>query len=310
MAFLFLSFIPVLIFLATMCTMGGVFWLAARKSNRRSPLNRGLLRGPGHSLVLQIEDMSEKIDAYLTMAAIVPIFFYAAYISIIHFGKPGPDDHVGLIYGVMSVGFVAWSLIKMLKLFKERRLFKLGLDCEMAMGQELNCLIVQGYRVYHDIPADGFNIDHVAIGPNGVFAIETKGRSKCNNKNGAAAAQVIFEGKRLVFPDRVETQPLEQARWQARWLSNWLSSAVGHKVQTKPVLALPGWFIIRKEPSDVFLLSGKECGIIAKQNTGISLSVEEIQQISHQLEQRCRDVEPKAYSRHKKSGHWQKREAA
>ena len=28
--------------------------------------------------------------------------------------------------------------------------------------------------VYHDIQADQFNIDHVVVGPSGVFAVETK----------------------------------------------------------------------------------------------------------------------------------------
>ncbi len=54
----------------------------------------------------------------------------------------------------------------------------LGPDCEMAVGQELNNPMCAGYRVYNDVPAEGLNIDHVVVGRNGVFAVETKGRSK------------------------------------------------------------------------------------------------------------------------------------
>ena len=36
-----------------------------------------------------------------------------------------------------------------------------------------------GFAVFHDVPGDkAFNVDHVVIGPQGVFAVETKGRGK------------------------------------------------------------------------------------------------------------------------------------
>ena len=42
----------------------------------------------------------------------------------------------------------------------------------------LEDLRAQGYAVFHDIPGDGFNVDHALIGPAGIFAIETKTRAK------------------------------------------------------------------------------------------------------------------------------------
>jgi hypothetical protein len=166
-----------------------------------------LLRGPGHSLVLQIEDVTETIDAYLVTAAITPVCLYAAYLSTIHFGNPAPNSHTSAIYLCIVVGFVGWSIKKLVTLQKVRRSLRLGLDCEMAVGQELNSLIAHGYKVFHDIQADNFNIEHVAVGPNGVFAVETKGRSKPNRKRGAEDARVVFDGQNLNFPD------LNQSPW-------------------------------------------------------------------------------------------------
>jgi len=53
-----------------------------------------------------------------------------------------------------------------------------GYDAELSVGQELNQLMRQGAVVFHDLPADGFNIDHVLISALGVFAIETKEYTK------------------------------------------------------------------------------------------------------------------------------------
>lgn len=46
----------------------------------------------------------------------------------------------------------------------------------MAAAEEINQLMRQGFTTFHDVPAEpGFNIDHVIVGPTGVFAVETKG---------------------------------------------------------------------------------------------------------------------------------------
>lgn len=37
---------------------------------------------------------------------------------------------------------------------------------------------VAGVRFFHDVPADGFNLDHVVISPRWIYVIETKTISK------------------------------------------------------------------------------------------------------------------------------------
>lgn len=139
--------------------------------------------------------------------------------------------------------------------------------------------------------AENFNIDHVAVTQSGVFAVETKGRSKPNHGSGKHDAQVIYDGVTLAFPRWVETRPIEQSRRQAKWLARWLSSAAGEAVTVKPVLALPGWFVDRKGRGDVQVISGKEA--YALMSAGYtSLSDGLIRRVEHQLEQKCRDVKP------------------
>jgi len=46
------------------------------------------------------------------------------------------------------------------------------------MARMLEQMRELGYTAFHDIPGDGFNVDHALIGPGGVFAIETKAISK------------------------------------------------------------------------------------------------------------------------------------
>lgn len=134
------------------------------------------------------------------------------------------------------------------------------------------------------------------MAPNGVFAIETKGRSKPNRDRGSEDAKVSFDGKVLSFPGWIEAKPLDQARIQAQWLSKWLSSAVGEKVAVKGVVTLPGWFVERKGRGDVLVISGREAlSLLNVKQEPMPDSL--VKRIEHQLEQRCRDVEPTMFKK-------------
>ena len=127
---------------------------------------------------------------------------------------------------------------------------------------------------------------------NGVFAVETKGRAK------PVKGDVRFlYGQGLQFPTYYDRESLEQAKRQADWFAKWLSSAVGAVVVVKPVLVLPGWFIERKKPGGMLVYSGKNPRSVYQNAGAPILSAEMIQRIAHQVEQRCRDVEPVAYQK-------------
>jgi hypothetical protein len=169
---------------------------------------------------------------------------------------------------------------------------RLGLDAELAVGQELDQLMRKGAVVFHDLPADNFNIDHIVISTQGVFAIETKGYAKPNRSMGTADAKVEFDGRVLRFPTRATDKPLEQAKRQAQWVSKWLTSAVGSQIFATPVLALPGWYVDRKGKGDVRVFSGKELPALLSRPGIQPLSEQDVQRVAYQVEQRCRDVKP------------------
>jgi hypothetical protein len=87
-----------------------------------------------------------------------------------------------------------------------RRITRLGYEGEVATGQELNQLMLHGYHVYHDFVADKFNIDHLVVGPAGVFAVETKARAKPTSNNRKEDAHVSYDGRCLHFPKWKESQ--------------------------------------------------------------------------------------------------------
>ena len=83
----------------------------------------------------------------------------------------------------------------------------------MAVGQELDQLMRQGAATFHDLPAEQFNIDHVVVAAEGVFAVETKGFTKPNQGRGKADATVVYDGETLRFP-RWTTQDVQRIAHQ------------------------------------------------------------------------------------------------
>ena len=267
-----------------------LFWLQKRKQNgKKSPLSGHLLRSPGTSLQRRIEDLNLDIMAYKAIFPTLPLLGYSLYLPLKHAQKATTLNISLIIIVIFAVLF--WFSFKVFRLVTERNTCRLELDAEKAVGQELNQLMADGCRVYHDFPAEDFNIDHIVVGPTGVFTVETKGRIRAEKRNGKIDATVNYDGNSLQFPGWYETEPLLQAQSQADWLNTWLTSAVGEAVYVQPVLALPGWYVVRKADRPIKLISGKEAYSLAKPS-GVNLSAEMIERIAQQVEQRCREVEP------------------
>ena len=57
---------------------------------------------------------------------------------------------------------------------KDRVAWNRGLDGEVVVGRSLANDLPDTFRVIHDVRAQFGNVDHVVVGPTGVFAVETK----------------------------------------------------------------------------------------------------------------------------------------
>ncbi|MFZ0791085.1 MAG: nuclease-related domain-containing protein [Chromatiaceae bacterium] len=126
-----------------------------------------------------------------------------------------------------------------------------------------------------------------------MFAVETKHRLKPTQGNAKEQARVTFDGKVLHFPGWKETKPIEQARAQARWLSERLTKSTGLPVQARPVVALPGWFVDCRAPSDVVVTNPKSWQFMLKpRRNEPGLESDAIQRIAFQVEQLCRMPAP------------------
>jgi hypothetical protein len=269
--------------------VGLIHWKDRRK---RLPFTQKILRPPGESLRVRLTELDEKLNdrlVQLMLSAYSPlliaglaalqgvrltpgIWFFFAATAIVASGCSG--------YGLRTV-------------FVLRRRCRLGYEGERHVGEALNQLMLADYRVFHDFlvtdrPGVTWNIDHIVVGINGVFAVETKTRRKVKTVDGAKVT--IGEGC-LEYPWGADRCGLDQAQDNAAWLSDWISKTFEKPIKVAPLLVLPGWFIDRRCKLPVTVLSGREVTAQVPKLDGEPLTADEIRRIAAMIEDRNRSVE-------------------
>jgi hypothetical protein len=269
--------------------LGVIHWKDRKK---RLPFTQKILRPPGESLRVRLIELDEKLNERFVQ------LFLAAYSPLVMAGlvalqgvraTTGVWITVVVIAVVVSV-FCAYRLWKVISL---RRRIRLGFEGERHVGEVLNQLMLVGYRVFHDFlitdkPRTIRNIDHIVIGPNGVFAVETKTRRKVKGENGAT---VTVLDNALQYPWGVDQRDLEQTQGDARWLGEWLSKMSPQPVNVGSILVLPGWFIDRRAKPAVTVLSGSEVVANIPKLNGTATNEGEIRRLAAIIEDRNRSIE-------------------
>ena len=261
------------------------------KELRHNPLARDMLRGPGYSLRRKLDDLDTDLMTYAVCFMVSPLVIYTFHISNSYFlGKQETTHRVvaDVVVLIIGMAILGWRLLRILE---ERKIAVLGLEGEISTAQELDQLMLEGCRVFHDIPTDYGNIDHVVVSGSGVYAVNTKCLQKPKQGNDKAIVVVDHNNNCVRFPDRDWKIPNDQFETESNWLSKHLSSATAENIKVEPMMALPGWFIekrIGRGPVYVFNPVKPKRFFVQKrtQNTP-----KQVPQIAHQLEQLCRDVE-------------------
>lgn len=207
-----------------------------RQRGRFSPFSENRLRLPGESLRANMADLYGKLlYCFFSVYAVAMVFFLP-----IGFMRSMVGGAILMCVGAAVLSFIAYRINKIVQsLFN----YKVGLEGEEYTGQELNLLARYGAYVFHDIPYKYGNIDHVVVGYDIVFVVETKVVRKPADQKGKKESWVEYDGRKLRFPHFTTDAPLRQAKRHADCLARVLNKGGQCSIPVIPVVALPGWFV-------------------------------------------------------------------
>ena len=205
------------------------------KNNKKSPLTAAPLRTPGQSIQDEINDFIDDKVLFPYLAAM--IFCILAMYEWFAVWRDLPRQP--MIMTIAAIVMIGFATVRIIRGRKTLAHLKQGRDGERAVGQFLEDLRRKGFYIFHDLIGKDFNLDHVIVGPKGVFTIETKTISKPKRGN----AVVRYDGEQLTIngciPDR---NPVVQAKAQAHWLKELLAEG-NVSASIRPVVVYPGWYV-------------------------------------------------------------------
>jgi Nuclease-related domain len=237
-------------------------------------------RRAGQSLA---ERWQELVDDHLFLIVFGPFFLWV--MVVVEWMQRALKKPLPLGFW-LSAAVVATgaSAIAFLRLVPKARALARGERGEILVAEQLESLRAVGFRCFHDFVQDGFNIDHVVVGPPGVFVIETKYRSGSGLiefRNG----QGIFVGGQ-----EEERDPLKQARGNARAVHDLIRQDAGVEIWVKPLVVFVGDWKVKNawRDTDVRVLTARHVSSYFRRQDQPALTKRDIELICSHLKRTVR----------------------
>ncbi len=192
-----------------------------------------------------------------------------------------------VVFSIVAAIIVSFSIRKLYIYKKTVKRLQMARDGERIVGESLELLREKGYRVFHDIIGGDFNVDHVIVGQNGVFTIETKTVSKPIK----GQTEIQYDGEQIIIAGFIPYRdPVIQAKAQAKWLRELFTDLTGKSIRVQPVILYPGWFVsLHPKGAEVWVLDVKALPAFIEQERS-SLSPEDVRALASHLSRYVRNA--------------------
>jgi uncharacterized membrane protein YhaH (DUF805 family) len=179
--------------------------------------------------------------------AVVVIVLLGALGAIYLTARPWLPARVSLVKAAPVVAVLAslvLALFEPLRRWSDRA--ERGGDAEHTVGSALKALPAD-YHVIHDLAFEGFNIDHVVIGPTGIFTVETKSHR----------GRVRAHQHTLILNGQPANAFLDQTWRCAYAVRDLLQRTTGTVYPIRPILCFPNAYIEVRHPVKGIVISSR-----------------------------------------------------
>ena len=217
------------------------------KIRKRTPLKKRPRRNAGDSTQNMINEALDRLLPYWIM--MVALFMYA-WLEFLD--RPRQPWFI-LIIAVLFFIIMTWKTVK---LWPKLKAMRQGRDGEKRIGQYLDnefrdVLTGRIIRIFHDVPGEKFNLDHVVICEKGIYVLETKTLSVPVK----GCEKLLYKGgDHLYYEDngnKVPGNPIGQVKAGVKWLRELLRSQYELEEKQFPNLPIRGVLV----PTDRYIVN-------------------------------------------------------
>jgi hypothetical protein len=241
------------------------------------PLNDNLRHVAGQSLDEAIQRRSDDpiAEPVIVAAALIALALYEW--GRVAFSLP-PQPIAATIAALLASAWAAWKSVRGAKNMRQLRR---GREGERIVAEVLETIRQDGFRVFHDIIGPHFNVDHLLVGPRGVYVIETKTLTRPHSR----IATIWYDGETVSVAGLTpERDPVKQASALARSMGELVKESSGKTYAVRPVVLYPGWSVERPNNlrPDVWVLNPKTLPALIR-NEPLALEDDEVNVIAFHL---------------------------
>ncbi|MCY4532700.1 MAG: nuclease-related domain-containing protein [Gammaproteobacteria bacterium] len=215
------------------------------KLRKKSPLKKRPRRNAGDSTHNMILEATDQLLPYWIMTIMLVLYASLEFQDI---------PRLPLLWLAIATLFFILTTWKTLKAWPRIKAMKQGRDGERRIGQYLDNefrddLTGTPIRIFHDVPGENFNLDHVIICEKGIYVLETKTLSVPIK----GLEKLFYKGgDHLYYKNngaRVPGNPIGQVKAGVKWLRELLHRQYELEEKQFPKLPIRGVLV----PADRFV---------------------------------------------------------
>jgi len=231
----------------------------------------------------ELDRLSASQSIYLGSALVFAVLFLAAYTlqaQQLFAGYPHWQLYMQLGFLILAGGLAMFQLGKTIL---ARRQVKFLRDANIAVGHQLRQISNGITQVFHDADTSAGVVDHILVGPSGLYAINVVARRAPSGGN------VRLIGNALQFSNTDSDESIVGIAAKSRRLEKEFSELLGHKIRVRSVIAAPGWDIVEQTNEDHLLVNERNIGMLRgwKDNTDHMMN-EDVETLRKEMPLRCR----------------------
>ncbi len=209
--------------------------LVARSMSAHPNFPDAIMREAAQRFRDELETLSRKQSTYLGAGLMFVFIFAVAHTFEAHQlfeGYPAWQLYVLLATLLAAAGFALYRLVRTIRQWRQVRFLR---DANIAVGHSLQRIAVGHGRVFHDVVTPAGVVDHVIVGPGGIYAINVVAHRAMRRESVQLAdSELRFnpDGKTISIVDIASTTTrLEQD----------FRDLLRNSVRVRSVIAVPGW---------------------------------------------------------------------
>ncbi len=250
------------------------------RKDSRPPVEGPLRRLPGQSLRDERDRLlNDQGSEYLILA--IGSCFLAVWEWLRRWFPSLFTPQLMTASAVIMTGYCAFRLLRVRREIRNLNQAEKG---ERRVSEVLRTLRDKDYVTFDDLLLGNVNIDHVVVGPGGIFALETKAYSIF----GSGVAGIAADGLLYLSTKPALGDPMKQARRSGALVSAEVKRWMQRELWVAPVLVLPGWRIDPPKTETKIVVTNEETLTEFFRSRERVLSNEQIREICSHLDRSAR----------------------